>query len=345
MDRETGPAMKLPGLVASIVMILLTALWTYWGIGEMYHEGWWGAWYHRLPYLAPVALTLGPTLLAFRWPLVGGTLVLLLGVFAAFFFGGAVAILGVVIALVGAGFLVDGAVRRRPAVEAAPPAGWWVRNWRYALALGLCLAIVAVVSAERLPVVLTRQDDGNRGERLIEGNGVTLVWAPEGPGWNWRQPWGGYLSWQHIALYGKDPVGITEKPGSGEPADGFVPATSHDMRALNLCTFLSDDGLRLMEAPQNLWRMPSVDELVRSLGRHGENAGCAWNGERGPATCRTEPDKESPLWATDSPAIYYWAADDRDSRDAWFVSYNGYVNSTFKAGGNPRHSHRCVRDA
>ena len=66
----------------------------------------------------------------------------------------------------------------------------------------------------------------------------------------------------------------------------------------------------LLDTPQNIWRMPTVDELVRSLPHHGENAGCTWQGEyRVQVECTTRPDKESPLWATDLAPIYYWAAD------------------------------------
>jgi hypothetical protein len=192
--------LRLPRWIASVLMIFFTALWTFWGIAEMYHEGWWGTWYHRLPYLVPIAVTLLPSLVAFRWPLVGGTLIVGVGVFAFFFFGNAVALIGLGIALMGAAFLVDGVVKRKAAPEATsqaqtPSHPWWRchwrSQWRYRLLLGILGIIIVGVSAYMLPIVLTRVDDGDRSVRRIEGNGVTLIWAPEGPGWNWHQPWGG----------------------------------------------------------------------------------------------------------------------------------------------------------
>ncbi len=30
---------RLPGYIALGVMVLFTAFWTYWSMGEMYHEG------------------------------------------------------------------------------------------------------------------------------------------------------------------------------------------------------------------------------------------------------------------------------------------------------------------
>jgi hypothetical protein len=330
-------------------MIVVTAFWTFWGTAEMYHEGWWGAWYNRLPYLAPIAATLAPALVAFRWPIVGGSIIIAIGVFALGFFGGDVAFIGLAIALVGLGFLVDGIVKhRRKAEPPGPPPSWWRRQSRSLIAVTATLLIFLGVSAYNLPTVLTRVDDGDRSARLIEGNGVSLVWAPEGPGWNWKQPWGGYPSWQSIALYGVPPVGLRDKLGfghqEGESAIA-VFATAEDMATTNLCRYLSDDGTTLPHEPQDIWRMPTTDEIVRSLGRHGANAGCTWQGEYGEqAACDVQPDKESPLWSTDQPVIYYWSAESHSEGLGYFVAYNGTVSAARKLGGNPRHGYRCVRD-
>jgi Flp pilus assembly protein protease CpaA len=345
--KKTAP--RLPGCGAAVLMIFFTAFWTYWGIAEMYHEGWWGAWYNRLPYLAPIALTLLPTLVSFRWPILGGTLIILVGAFALFFFDNDVAFIGLAIALVGTAFLVDGIVKRRAiSQETTIPAPWWRRHWRYLLAIGAPLLIFVGISAYMLPIVLTRVDDGDRSARLIEGNGVALVWAPEGPGWNWKQSWGGYPSWHSIALYGVPPLGLGDKPGYGRQGQGYaniVFATGQDMAQTNLCRYLSADGSALLEEPQDIWRMPTTDEVVRSLVRHGTHAGCAWQGEfRQRASCDVLPDKESPLWSTAQPAIYYWTADSYSQDRGYFVAYNGTVNATYKLGGNPRHGYRCVKE-
>jgi hypothetical protein len=341
-------------------MLAITLLWTYWSMGEMYHEGWWGAWYNRLPYLIPGAVCAILTAVAVTWPRLGGWLGVVIGVaFTVFFMGfrfvdgrltvqrelGGFLVSGS-LAFIGVLFLLDGRYRRRVKTEGTlAPDQWWRRKWRLLLALGAPAAMAVAVSAYMLPVVLTRIDDGNRSERLIEGNGVTLVWAPEGPGWNWQQPWGGYPSWDTIALYGHPPLGVGDKPGFGTQDGIRVHATQADMAAADLCRFLSPDGRELGLEPQDVWRMPTVDELVRSLARHGENAGCAWNGNLGERMpCDVWPDKESPLWSTEHAPVYYWAAEEYDDRKAYFVSYNGFVNAALKSGGNPRHSHRCVRE-
>jgi hypothetical protein len=81
------------------------------------------------------------------------------------------------------------------------------------------------------------------------------------------------------------------------------------------------------------------------MARHGENAGCAWHGEyMERVKCNIQPDKETPLWNPNLAPIYYWAAEEFNAGEAYFVSYNGFVNSTRKTSGNPRHSYRCVRE-
>jgi hypothetical protein len=294
-------------------------------------------------------VTLIPTLIAFRWPIVGGSLIIGVGLFALGFFDNDVAFIGLTVALVGSLFVWDGILKRRHPEDAPDPSKpWWRRHLRYVLLVGLPAIVAVGVSAYNLPIVLTRVDDGDRGARLIRGNEVALVWAPEGPGWNYKQPWGGYPSWEDIALYGLAPIGFDDKPGYGrqdDEAESYVFATGEDMAATNLCLYLSEDGLTLKNTVQGVWRMPTTDEIVRSLARHGENTGCEWQGERGVMVeCDERPDKESPLWSTDHAPIYYWSADEHDEQHAYFVAFNGTVADTKKHGGNPRHSHRCVRE-
>ncbi len=347
LSKET--IARLPGWGSAILMIFFTVFWAYWGTNEMYHEGWWGAWYNRLPYLAPLVAVLIPSLLAFRWPVAGGSLILLIGGFALFFFSSDVAYIGLAIALVGVAFITDGILKRRlPVAEKTTSSPWWLRHWRYLALLVAPLIVFLAVSAMMLPVVLTRMDDGNRAARLIRGNEVDLVWAPEGPGWNWMQSYGGYPSWQGIALYGVTPVGLVEKSGYGRQSDEYqtpVYATAGDMAQTNLCLYLSADGLTLLDEPQQIWRMPTTDELIRSLVRHGENAGCRWQDEFArQVDCEVTPDKESPLWVVDQSVIYYLSSDSYNEERGYFVAYNGSVNATNKLGGNPRHGYRCVRE-
>ena len=349
---------RTAGWIGKILLIVITSFWCMWSVGEMYHEGWWGPFYIRLIYLIPGTAFLILTLVGIKWPQVGGWLIIVLGgLFTLSFLDISFVDGKLTMGRDLAGFMVSGPLvflgvlllvearnqKRRIAQGWVPHSKWWRRNIWYLLAVGPPLLILIGWSIQSLPVVLTRVDDRDRGARLIEGNGVTLVWAPEGPGWNWRQDYGGFPSWNMIALYGLPPVGMGDKPGH-DPRMG-VYASAEEMESYNVCLYLSEDGLTLAPTPQNIWRMPTVDDYARSFARHGVNAGCIWGGEgHDRMECEILPDKETPLWAPDLDPIYYWAAEEYNDREAYFVSYNGWVNTAYKTGGNPRHSYRCVRD-
>jgi len=352
--QKTRPAFwpALPGYVATTLLVLTTSLWTFWGMGEMYYEGWGRPFPSPLAYLVPAAACLLLTFVALAWPAVGGWLLVVGGgAFTAWWWtmalGRGLAASGLLsmfplsgaLVLVGVLFLLEARYRRRRrAAGVVPPVSWLRRNLRYVLALGVPLLVAVGMSAANLPTLLARVDDGDYGAREIQGNGITLVWAPAGPGWDQGSNTAGEnWSWNMIARYGVPPAGRGEKGLSGD-------ATAADMRATGLCRYLGADGLTLMDTPQDVWRMPTVDEIVRSLGRHGENAGCTWDGKARQAVCAATPDKETPLWAPGQFAIYYWAADEYDAEDAYYVNYSGSgVGHQAKDWGNPRHGFRCVK--
>lgn len=345
----------LPGLLAAALLILATTLWTFWGMGELYYEGWGQPWPAPLAYLVPAGACLLLTLLALTWPAVGGGLLIVGGGgFTAWWWGMAARRGQMSLSGAASSFLVSGGLalagvllllearRRRPAAGEAPPRGRPRRNLRYLLALGLPLLVALGMSSYYLPIVLTRFDDGDYGAREIAvSHGPALVWAPAGPGWgqgssvaaeNW--------SWNELARYGVPPVGPGDKGIAGD-------ATAAEMYTTGLCRYLSADGLTLLDTPQDIWRMPTVDEIVRSLVRDGQNAGCDWDGNSGRADCRVTPDKEMPLWDPEQLAIYYWAYwwPDNGAPEAYYVNYTGSTVATQpKDWANPRHGFRCVQE-
>ncbi len=355
---------RLPGYMATGFVALTTTLWTFWGVGEMYYEGWWGAWYNRLPYLGPLATCLTLALVALTWPRLGGWIIL--GAGGAFTVWrwtrqaqlGALTVgwmlswfpISGLLVVAGALFLLEARYRKQRCAEGwTPPKRWLRRNLRYLVAFAPPLLTAIGVTAYFVPFLWARFDDGNRDARRIDGNGVTLVWAPKGPGWNWhplagrgRRP-----SWDDIALFGVPPLGIQDelKPGYEE-----AHATLLDMETTGLCRYLSEDGTTLMPAPQDVWRMPTTDEVVRSLVQGGENAGCTWDGASLSAECKRQPNKDTPLWAADESPIYYWTVDEFGTDSAWYVPYTGgrryggSIHHQPKHWGNARHGFRCVRE-
>ncbi len=351
---------RLPGYVATTLAILLTCLWTFWGTSEVYFEGWGLPFLEILRYLIFAVSFLFITLIMVRWPRIGGWAIILIGgAFTIFMFSIAYGrgyltwrvalsyfpVTGLSI-IIGVLFIIEGNQRRtRLAQGWSPPESWFRRNLQYIVVVGVPVIVALGATIYWAPLILARVDDGDRGTRLIEGNGITLVWAPQGSGWNWKQPWGGFPSWDDLALYGVSPIGFEDKPGfEGRHA------TQKEMEKTGLCLFLIEDGTRLAAEPQNFWRMPTSDEIIRSLVSSGENAGCTWNMETEIGGCLHQPNKDTPLWAPDEAPIYYWSADEFDDESAWYVPYT--VGGKYsispryqpKDWGNPRHGYRCVRE-
>ena len=272
---------QVAGWAAVFISTLVACFWAFWGSNENFHEGWFSAsiWQNIalmfVQYFSPMLIVILMSVLALRWPLFA---LPLLGMFAA----GAILLFRVNagVAILFAIFLLAlGALYRfgRP-----QPRRW---AWRCVIGLPLTTAVICGVYPGWLAT--HRLDDGNYGMRLIEGNGMRLVWAPEGAGWPSRG-----VSWQE---------------------------------ARRSCAHLTADGRSLADQPQNVWRLPTVDEAIRSLVFRGVNAGGTWDRALHRAQFRTTPDKDSPLWKVHSPVIYWWAGDDVNGNQAYYISYNGYV--------------------
>jgi rhamnogalacturonyl hydrolase YesR len=156
------------GYIALAVMVLVTSLWAFWAVRAMVYQGWWDAWYFRLPYLVPAIVGLGLTLIMIARPRAGGWLTIAIGgAFTAWWcytlitaglglsqilnilpFSGLLVVAGVL-------SVVDGHYRQRlrseqgdmPAKERLP------RKLRYVLAIAVPL-LVAIIASILIPLTL-----------------------------------------------------------------------------------------------------------------------------------------------------------------------------------------------
>ncbi len=348
----------VPGLLGWLLVTFVAVMATVWSSIEMFHEGWWGSVPHRFVYLVPGFVITLLAAIPVRWPRPGGfflgTVGLALVLFWRQFFsnqvGLEIAVPFVVAALL---FIMEGwrleKIKRgeyTPFILFRCPRNHFLcRRPRLTVTLGVPLLTFVGVVLTWGVLIAQRVDDGDRGARRITADEVDLVWAPEGPGWA-----RGYLqgtekqadldsggrgfknpSWNQIALYGA--------------ADStFHNASPEEMKEFCLCHYLNENGLSLADSAQNIWRLPTAQELAASLPHHGNPAGCVWDGTAGPMNCDRRPDKETPLWDPTRSPVYLLSATEVDSATVWFVSFNGQVRSTPKSWGNPRHGFRCVRE-
>jgi hypothetical protein len=295
---------NLLGWIGVVLVTLASSFWAWWGINEAFHEGWckpylWMRLLQVAAYLGPALVLCGLTIVGIRWPRIGGTLFVFVGLLIASLiiydraeFGPVITtLLTAVPALVGVLFLFG---RPQP------------KPLAYAVSLGFPVLITIGFGVEPVYRISTRFDDGDRTTRLIEGNGVTLLWAPAGPGWA-RD---GLASWEE---------------------------------ANKLARHLTEDGANIADEPQDIWRLPTRDEVVRSLTRGDRNAGGTWDTATEWPSYDRRPDKESPLWDSYAPLIYLWTSDEADADHAWIVVYHGGVFAKPKRVGSPSFGFRAVR--
>jgi hypothetical protein len=293
---------QILGWFAVGLSTLAACFWAFWGILENLHEGWYypSLWMNLslmvVQYLVVTLLVVGAGVVGIRWPRVGGTVHIAAALGAAWRFRGASP--AVVYELIVGPLVVMGICywlgRAQP------------RRWAVAAVVGCPLITLVICGAEPAYRVSGRWDDGDRGMRLVQGNGIQLTWAPEGPGW---------------------------------PKHGV---TWHE--AVRRCRYLTAEGLVLADTPQNIWRLPTTEEVVRSLCRHGRNAGGAWDADSRSARFQIAPDKESPLWDVHSMIIYWWTSTEVDSDRALRISHNGHVMPLPKKVGYGYLGFRAVKE-
>lgn len=292
---------QVVGWLAVTSSIAITCFWSFWGIIENFHEGW----FHEslllnvglmfLQYLSPMIIFMSLTMLAIAFPRVGSLAHVLAGLLLLLFLfdlSDRVASLFVMLPMLLLGCLYWYG-RPQP------------RRTAYLLATGLPVLTLVVCGVEPATRVAGRVDDGNVQARLVEGNGVRLVWAADGVGW---------------------------------PRDGVA---WHE--AVRRCQYLTEDGSTMADVPLNVWRLPMVEEVVRSMSRHGVDSGGVWNEQTKTATYRVWPDKESPLWNVHSQVIYWWTATEVDDERAYIVTYDGRPWLRRKRFGPAYLGYRCVK--
>ena len=283
----------ITGWVAVGLIALTACFWALWGTIENFHEGWWypnlfeRVFVMFIQYLSPPITIILIGIIAIRWPKIGGGLLL----------------------VISAWFIWKFIVPKLPEMNTKAILSWfpaaWLpvlvgilflfgrphpRKWAYLVVAGVPLLVSIICAVEPIYRISGRIDDGIREERLVEGNGVKLFWAPAGPGW--ARSAGQACSWEE---------------------------------AHRRCQFLTEDGKTLADTPQNIWRLPTVDEAVRSMARHGQNCGGRWDPEKKWAAYDVRPDKESPLWDTHSGIIYWWTKTEVDEANSFIIVYHGGV--------------------
>jgi hypothetical protein len=310
---------RLLGWIAVGISTTISSFWAFWGAFESFHEGWYFQSLAQnlvltVKYMALMLIFVVLSAVALRWPRAGGSLYQMFGV--GFFTwilvtrkvlspGVVLGWLPVILPILFLGMLFW--VGRPTPVSLA-----------YKITLLLPLVVAVGFGIEPVKRIAGRIDDGNRDLRIVQGNGVKLMWAPEGPGWPNPDP--------------NDRIWVTQWRG---------PTWEE---AQKMCRYLTADGKSIASTPQDIWRLPTVEEVARSMTRHGANCGGAWDSINARTAYTTKPDKESPLWNPYSVIIYWWTSSEQTSRRALSIDFNGNVYSRDKKSNLGSQAFRAVRE-
>lgn len=295
---------QIIGWIAVSITIIISSLWAYWGSIENFHEGWYSKSIFENIFMLVFQYSLVTIIfivlaeIALSWKKIGLILHLALAGFCVWFFSGAIFVVRIIMIVLP--ILVLGTLYFLGTPKPIVLAHW--------LVVGVPLVLFLAISIPLGIKVSNRLNDNDFGIRVVEGNEVTLVWAPRGPGW---------------------------------PDEGMTWEEANER-----CRYLSEDGTTIMTEEQNIWRLPTIDEAVRSMMLHGENAGGVWDSEEKIATYEKTPDKESPLWDIYSQVIYYWTSEiyEENEQRAYIIVYHGGVHHKMKMDGQAYLSFRAVKD-
>jgi hypothetical protein len=301
------------------ISTIITCLWAFWGTFEAFHEGWYFSsltenLFCTAQYLTLMMIFLALSVIPLRWPKVGAALyqAFSIGFFVWICMTRRVLTLGAVLGML---------------PITLPPLFVGILFWTgrpspvsraYKISIFLPVIVATVCAIEPVTRIAGRIDGGDRDMKIIEGNGVKLIWAPEGPGWPnpdphdrvWKTGWRG-STWEE---------------------------------AKRTCRYLTADGKSIADTPQDIWRLPTAEEVVRSMVRHGKNCTGVWNPVSARASYTIKPDKESPLWNPYSVIIYWWTSSERNSGRAYYVDFNGNVYPRDKKSNMGSQAFRAVRD-
>jgi len=363
-DRRMGRA----GITALVILLVESSIAAFWGAVEFFHEGWFEPYgKYLIFYMSPFLVIYCLNLLAVARPVAAGLSIIAISSLFSIWriarikslhypLSPSAVIMWLILALPGILLIIESLPRK---VKAPVPGlqggrrGHSIRRLRTAV-LFIPIIVIIVSGTPLLVRNLNRTPLENYEEAVVEGKGVKLVLAGSGPGWFYsnKKPIRFHgrtysaLSWNEIALFGKEPIGFDGKR-YGESYNGteesIYYATQEDFDRFNMFRYINESGTELTDSVYDCWRLPGIDEYVRVLSRHGENCGGAFDRKSMKATYEKTPDKEGPVWAPEKEVIYYWSSTSMDEKRAFDISYSGRARGVLKTTRQDYRGFRAVK--
>jgi hypothetical protein len=355
----------IPGNAAYLFLLIATLLWAYWGVGEVFHEGWYPPYTQIVFYFIPFTALLGIMALSIYLPLAGGILVTAGGILyivmtviqsirqhtsllPSFWMAAAVIIIP------GLLFIFDYVLKKRRRYREDKKT-LFKRHWKMIMAVILSLVLIVSIGTPLAIRNLGRIPLDSHDGATIKGNEISLRLAGEGPGWYYSnekplefmgEQYRAF-SWNEVALFGMDPVGFEGKrygPGYDGTEGSIYYATQEDFDEYNMFRYINCQGDQLLAEIQDCWRLPTAEEYVRLSAYRGENCGGHFDDNKGEAYYTRTPDKDAPLWDPEGMVIYYWTSTYADETHSYDITYSGEVRDISKITKQDYRGWRAVKD-
>jgi len=168
-QHTQSPMKKIIGWITASITFIIIALWSYWGINEAFHEGW----YHTsifqnisltfIQYLSIPLIFLVLALIAIQYRRIGSALFIAVGIFALFFFDSPAGRVVIFIPLLLLAF------------------GFYYGKFRKIASKAFITIFLLIILSFGIPQLIrveNRFNDNDFGERIISN----LTWAAQGSG-------------------------------------------------------------------------------------------------------------------------------------------------------------------
>ena len=371
MEREPSSSnsnrMGTAGIIAVIILLVESSTAAFWGIVEFFHEGWFEPYGRYLIfYMMPFIVLFFLSIMATIKP--GTTGISIIAVSSAFSIWRTIRlksmhygvipstiVMWLILALPGILLLVESTAKIKAKAAGTYHAGYGHRiKWLRIATIAAPLIIIIAAGTPLLIRNLKRIPLKSYGEVTVEGRDIKLVFAGSGPGWLYsnknpiifRGRSYSALSWNEIALFGKEPIGFEGKrygQNYNGTEESIYYATQEDFDIYNMFRYINETGTELTDSLYDCWRLLTIDEYVMVFTLHGENCGGRFDYEKTRAYYIKTPDKEAPIWAPEKEVIYYWSASSYDEKRALDISYSGRVRKIYKTTKQDYRGFRAVR--
>lgn len=336
----------------------------FWGTAEFFHEGWFPPYTQFIYYMIPFLVMLILSLVVIYFPLSGGIFIIFISsVFSLWWIlkykakhipvETSIWIICIIFFLTGIFSLFEGMIRKsRLSISFRESAQ--KRHWKLIFVIFLPILVALLTGIPLLIRNLNRTPLDSYEEITVKAQEIEFTFAGKGVGWLFDKShpikFSGKnyvgLSWNEIALFGKDPVGFEGKrygllfDGSEE---SIYYASQEDFNSYNMFRYINYEGDKLTEQRHHYWRLPTIEEYIKILMRRGENAGGTFDRSSGEFSYKINPDKEGPIWAPKGEVIYYWTSTEVGKTRAFDITFSGEPREIIKTTAQDYRGFRAVR--